>query len=91
MKMDHLEITEISFGCLSEVRLNEELVKYEVVLKLQEKLFGINFRNSSRNILEKVVTFRLQNEIFLSFPDEELIKRLKYVPGIIDQQQLYQH
>ncbi len=35
MKMDHLEITEISFSCLSEVQLNEELVKYEVVLKLQ--------------------------------------------------------
>jgi uncharacterized protein (DUF1015 family) len=28
MKMEHLEITEIIFGCLSEVRVDEELVKY---------------------------------------------------------------
>lgn len=28
LKMEHLEIREISFGCLSEVRVNEELLRY---------------------------------------------------------------
>lgn len=89
--MEHLEITEIGFSALEEVRVSDELLKYEIVLKLHEKMFGINFRNSSRNVLEKVPSFRLQNEIFLSFLDEDLLKKLKYVPGIIDQSQIYQH
>ena len=70
MKLQHLDITEIVFSALEEVQVSDELVKYEIVLKLHEKMFGINFRNSSRNVLEKVPSFRLQNEIFLSLLDE---------------------
>jgi uncharacterized protein (DUF1015 family) len=61
------------------------------VLKLHEKLYGINFKNTSRNVLEKVSTFRLQNEIFSSFLDKEMLKKLKYVPGIVEQEKIYEH
>lgn len=61
------------------------------MLKLHEKLYGINFKKTSRNVLEKVSTFRLQNEIFLGFLDQEMFKQLKYLPGIIDQEELYTH
>jgi hypothetical protein len=43
------------------LKIKEELEQYEVVLKLYEKFYGINFKNDRRNILDKVSTVRLQN------------------------------
>ncbi len=87
LNMEHLEITELTFAALKEVNIREELYRCEVVLKLYEKLYAITFKRGFRNILEKVPSFRLQNEIFTSFLGEEMLK-LKYVPGIIDQEKV---
>jgi hypothetical protein len=70
---------------IMDIDITEELIKYEVILKLYEKFYGINFKNTCRNILDQVTTVRLQNEIFTGFLSEDMIKKLKYVPGIIDQ------
>jgi hypothetical protein len=51
---------------------------------MKDRIYGINFKNSSRNILEKVPAFRLQNEIFSGLLDDDTFKKLKYVPGIIE-------
>jgi uncharacterized protein (DUF1015 family) len=90
MGMEHLEITELVADEHTDINASEELLKYEVMLKLHEKFYGINFRNHTRNVLEQVSTVRLQNEIFTGFT-EDVLKRLKYVPGIIAQEEIYQH
>jgi uncharacterized protein (DUF1015 family) len=54
-------------------------------------LFGINFKNTSRNILEEVTSFRLQNEIFRTVISQEVEKGMEYLPGIIDQTELFSH
>lgn len=90
MGMEHLEITELVADEQRDINAAEELGKYEVMLKLQEKFYGINFRNHTRDVLEQVATVRLQNEIFTGFT-EDVLKRLHYVPGIVAQQQIYQH
>ncbi len=50
----------------------------------------MNFKNISRNILEKVPAFRLQNEIFRCFEDNEIVKEVKYIPGIIAEENILQ-
>jgi uncharacterized protein (DUF1015 family) len=65
--------------------IEEQLKAYEILLKSQNHFYGINFRNVSRNVLEKVSTFRLENEIFRGLFEEEIINQIKFVPGIINQ------
>ena len=70
MGMEHLEVSKISFRSMEEISISEQLCKYEVVVKLYNSLFGMNFKTTSMNVMEKVPSFRLQNEIFTSFLDE---------------------
>lgn len=91
MKLNHIEVTEIEIKDILTFNINYELDIYDVLLKLHDKVYGINFKNHSRNILEKVTSFRLQNEIFREFLSEDVLKKLKYIPGIIDQAELLTH
>jgi len=51
MKLNSIEVTELAVLDFKGFSVNEELYNYEVILKLYGKLYGINFKNSSRNIL----------------------------------------
>lgn len=54
-------------------------------------MFGIHFKRDSRNILEKVASFRLQQEILATILTKEEEKNITYVPGIVDQAELLSH
>lgn len=60
------------------------------MVKIKEKIIGVNFKNISRNVLEKVPAFRLQNEIFHCFGDDKIAKEVKYIPGIIAEENILQ-
>lgn len=65
-----------------------ELEHYEIILRYYGTKYGINFRNPCRNILEKVPSFRLQNEIFFEIFKKNEMDHLKFIPGILDEEEL---
>jgi uncharacterized protein (DUF1015 family) len=91
VKLEHIEVTELDIEGSPAFCINAELANYEVILKEAEKVYGINFKTGSRNVIQKISTYRLQDEILSELLDEALLKRLKYVPGIVNQQELLKH
>jgi hypothetical protein len=51
MKLNNIEVTELTVLDFKDFNVNDELYNYEVILKLYGKFYGINFKSSSRNIL----------------------------------------
>jgi uncharacterized protein (DUF1015 family) len=65
-KIESIEVTDLA-GIEEEcIQMEDLLLDYEIVLKEYDQYYGINFKNPTRNPLEKVSSVRLQTQIFLS-------------------------
>jgi hypothetical protein len=60
-KIEQIEVADLNLGSDRDVTINDELLNYEIVIREYEKYYGINFKNPTRNVLEKVTSVRLQN------------------------------
>jgi hypothetical protein len=90
LKLQELDIASIPHK-EEAIDIKQELKTYEIVLKENGSYYGINFKDASRNILEKVSSVRLQREIFDQILDETQLKDIKYLPGIIDERTISKH